>query len=368
MLELSRTQEQVLVTFLQALVNQERARIIVPATEPRTGYWFGGGNIVHDGDALWIVGRYRNSGDSRTGVAAGMRGSECAVFRSTDRGETFDKVRSWTKADLSHRAEVLSIEGAALHRRADDKWELFVSTEKNLPYPIPYEDYQKPNTGVWSIDRMFGAAPDAMRYETLATVLASDDPGHLHVKDPVVYGDAGPATLLFCSHPMSWTSSNTGLAVERNGGDGYEVESWQLVARGNIWDVAVTRVTNRLQLPRVGRLEELPPLVVLFYDGAESIRQLDENPHALKRPRGYSCEEIGGALWAPADDLAASQRLSRTGPLFVSPHGTGSSRYVSTVLTEEGVYATWQQSQADGSQPLVMNFLSNETVHSLLSG
>ena len=97
------------------------------------------------------------------------------------------------------------------------------------------------------------------------------------------------------------------------------------------------------------------------------MRQLDENLRALKRARGYSCEELGGAMWTFTDNLSATQRLSRTAPLFVSPHGTGSSRYVSTLATNKGLYATWQQSQPDGSQPLVMNFLPTHKITQLLS-
>lgn len=365
---LSEAQQDALIRFLQALVDQDRARVIVPANEPREGFWFGGGNLLEDDGSLWITGRFRNFGDSRTGLAAGTRGLECSIFRSTDRGRSFEKVTSWSKADLSHGADVLSIEGTALHRLPDGGWELFVSTEKDLPYPDPYRDYQKPGTGVWSIDRMTGTAPDRLDPATIATVLASHDPGYLHVKDPVVYDDDGGTSLLFCSHPISWASSNSGLARRKGRDDEFEVQSWQLVPRGPIWDVAVTRVTNRLPVPRKGRLRDVPPLVVLFYDGAECVRRLDESPRALKRPRGYSCEELGGALWAPEGDWAPAQRLSEAQPLFVSPHGTGSSRYVSTLTTADGVYATWQQSQPDGSQPLVLNFLPHEEVEALLAG
>lgn len=367
-MKLDRIQHHALIGLVRALVDQERARIIVPPMEAGEGFWFGGGNIVDDGDAIWVSGRYRNRGDSRTGLAAGTRGVECTFFRSTDRGETFTRVVGWSKADLSRDAEVLSIEGSALHRLPDGGWELFVSTEKDLPYPEPFRSYQKPGTGVWSIDRLTGPALDGIDATTIRPVLAGVDPAHLHVKDPAVHDGPEGTDLLFCSHPMSWASSNTGLAVRSRPEDGFVVRSWDLLPRGNIWDVAVTRVTNCLPVPRVGRLALAAPIVVMFYDGAESLRRLDEHPSANRRPRGYSCEELGGAAWAPADDLLAAQRLSLTEPLFISPHGTGSSRYVHTLTTEHGIYATWQQSQPDGSQPLVMNFLPADEVVALLAG
>ena len=38
--------------------------------------------------------------------------------------------------------------------------------------------------------------------------------------------------------------------------------------------------------PQIGILKDLPPLSLYFYDGAECLRQLDENPLAVARPRG----------------------------------------------------------------------------------
>lgn len=262
---------------------------------------------------------------------------------------------------------MLSIEGSSLHRLADGGWELFVSTEKQRSYPTGFEAYQKPGTGVWSIDRLTGPTPDRLDAATIEPVLATERPDHLHLKDPVAFDLGDRTALMFCTHPISWASSNTGLATRASERDAFEPAAWQLVPRGNVWDVAVTRVTDRLEVPRLGRFAEGPGSSVLFYDGAESMRRLDENPRANKRPRGYSCEELGGALWAPADDLAAAERLSPVRPRFVSPAGTGSSRYVSTLVTDEGIWATWQQAQADGSQPLVLHHLPTAEVERLLS-
>jgi hypothetical protein len=44
----------------------------------------------------------------------------------------------------------------------------------------------------------------------------------------------------------------------------------------------------------------------------------------------------------------------------------GTSRYVDVLTTAEGYYVTWQQSQPDRSQPLVMNFLSHTDAKALL--
>lgn len=367
---LAQIQKDRLATLLSRLFDQEAARVLVEPQRRAAGFWFGGGNTVQDADGtLWLCGRYRNFGDSRTGLAAGERGLECALFASRDGGRTFAKEKSWSKAELSFPGnEVLSIEGTALHRRTDGAWELFVSTEKKRAYPDIVADHLKPGTGVWSIDLIGPAAsPAELAAATIRPVLAEfDDPGYIHLKDPVVAGDFEDGTqLIFCSHPYCWTCSNSGLAVRKCGSEEFAVQTKEVVRRGPNWDVAGTRVTGRFDLPRLGVFADTP-CSVLLYDGLECVRQLDENPRAVKRPRGYSCEEISGAFFGPSESWAGFERLSYLAPLFVSPHGTGCSRYADVLFTEAGLFATWQQSQEDLSQPLVGHSLSMDQVAAIL--
>lgn len=372
MQELSLQQERSLCRLLSELINQNQARILVQPYRAEAGFWFGGSSLAQDQNGvIWLSGRYRNYGDSRTGLAAGQRGVECAIFRSDDRGQNFTKVGSWSKADLSHKGrKVLSIEGTALHQLPDGTWELFVSSEKELSYPEPVEHYQKPGTGIWTIDRLTGAAPAELDPTTLAPVLESLDlPNYLHVKDPVVVEDQdGNTAMIFCSHPFSWTSGNTGLALRLRGEDQFHIRTWELVSRGASWDVAATRITAGMQIPQVGHFAGHPPCSVYFYDGAECVRAHEENPHAYKRPRGFSCEEIGGAFFGWDESFPELKRLSQIEPFFVSPWGTGSSRYVDSLIMEEGILAIWQQSQENGSQPLVGHFLPINDVSQVLAG
>ncbi len=359
---LSPSQQQRLIALLDALIDQRQANILVPPYADQSGFWFGGGNLAQDKDGtLWLTGRYRNFGDSRTGLQAGERGVECALFRSDDRGATFQKVRHWSKADLSQTGKtVISIEGTALYQRSDGVWEYYVSAEKEEAYPSPWESYQKASTGVWSIDRMAAASPAEIDAATLTPVLhGREHLEYLHVKDPVVFGlpDGGTA-LIFCSHPFTWASSNSGLAQRPAGGETFEVSAWEMVHRGAAWDIAATRITARLPIPRLGVFADLPAASVYFYDGAECLRPHDENRQAHKRPRGYSCEEIGGAFFGWDADFPRLTRLSLAQPLFVSPWGSGCSRYVDVLSSDAGLLAVWQQSQPDGSQPLVGHFLS----------
>jgi hypothetical protein len=362
---------QTLRVFAEALVDQRRARALIEPNRCASGFWFGGGNVVAAPDgALWLCGRYRNAGDSRLGLEAGERGLACALFVSRDGGRSFAKVHQWSKADLSRpAAQVVSIEGTALFRRPDGIWEFYVSSEKAWEYPQGLESYRKPGCGVWSIDAMTGAAPDALAAGTLGPVLReTTDAAYWHVKDPVVYGlPDGGTHLLYCSHPYCWSSANTGLAAREAGAEGFRLVTRQLVPRGPAWDVAGTRVTCRLPVPRLGRFAEAPPMSILFYDGLECVRQHDQSQRGVQRPRGHSCEELGGALAGLDEEWPRCERLSYLAPLFVSPQGTGCSRYVDVVDTGDGLLATWQQSQEDLSQPLVGNLLPMADVRALLS-
>lgn len=366
---LSQEHEQKLIDLAKTLIDQDKARVIVEPNEREAGFWFGGGNMIEAADgSLYLVGRYRNAGDSRTGVAAGERGLELAIFKSADNGESWEKAVSFSKADLkAGDREVLSIEGAALHRN-DEGVELFVSTEKDrLGYPPGFENYLKPGTGVWTVERLAAESIEQLKASFLETVLQCSDPACVHVKDPFVHEiPGGDLHLLFCTHPFCWTSSNTGYVTRMHGNAEFTPPNYQFFPRGATWDVAMTRGTCILDVPQVGAFSR-QNVKLMFYDGGECVRNLDEHSAAVKRPRGYSCEEVGGLGYFMNEALEYIQRLSRYEPMFVSPQGTGCSRYVDVLTTADGMYATWQQSQADLSQPLVMNFVSTSRIAEILA-
>jgi hypothetical protein len=355
--------------FCSKLIDQHAARVIVEPQERSSGFWFGGGNMIEGPDGrLYVVGRYRNAGDSRLGVAAGTRGLELAIFESRDKGNTFNKVVSWGKSDLnSPSGEVLSIEGSCI-RWTDDGVELFVSTEKTgRPYPKQISDYLKPGAGVWTIDVLRAASIDELRQASVQPAFASDCPEHLHVKDPFFWATDSGDRLGYCSHPFGWSSSNTGVADIPAPGQQVTAPHHSVFPRGTTWDVAMTRGTCVLSLPQTGPFAD-QQYRILFYCGGECLRPLEEHGAAVTRPRGYSCEELGGAAWFTDDNPDQIMRLSRLQPLFISPWGTACSRYVDVLHTQDGYYATWQQSQTDLSQPLVMNFVPNDTANEILAG
>ncbi len=356
--------EKKLVDLARNLIDQERGRVIIEPYGRGAGFWFGAGKIRKDKEGrLVLTGRYRSYGDSRLGTKAGERGLELAVFLSEDDGKTFEKIRAWSKKDLGRDGEeVLSIEGSCLY--FGEKVELFFSLEKKKPYPEEVKGYQKEGTGIWEIEVMEGESIEDISNQRIRDVLSSTNPGNLHLKDPLLFDLNGRNFMIFCQHPFCWTCSYSGLAVRE--GEKFRILSQDILPRGYTWDVAVTRITERLPIPALGILQDLPPISLYFYDGAECMKEHPQSERGVRRPRGYSCEEIGGLAYGMDSEFPILHRLSLNFPLFCSPEGTGSSRYVSAFLDEEKIYAIWQRSFPDLSQPLVLNVMDLEEVERML--
>lgn len=367
--QLNRSLRRKLTAFAETLVDNSDPRTIVQPKERKPGYWFGSGNAAVGPDgAIYVTGRYRNHGDSRTGVGAGERGLEFALYRAEAPDGKFEKCMSFSKADLnSVTGEVVSIEGSTIHFDREGV-ELFISTEKSgLNYPEEIRHFQKPGTGRWTIDRLSAPSIEELSSAPIDPVVRCDDPRFLHVKDPLLLPNAsGRPHLGFCTHPFNWSSANSAVARRSADGRTFEKPNYTVFRRGFTWDVAISRITGTVRVPQVGPFREVPRLTLVFYDGGECMRNLDEHSNAVKRPRGYSCEELGGLAVMVEDDLDTLERLSIVGPAFVSPNGTGCSRYVDVMEREDGYFVTWQQSQSDRSQPLVGRWVPRETAEAPL--
>ena len=129
----------------------------------------------------------------------------------------------------------------------------------------------------------------------------------------------------------------------------------------------MTRITERLPVPRIGAFAELPPISLYFYDGAECVTPHDQSVKGVKRVRGYSCEEISGLAYGFDEEFPTLHRLSEYFPLFISPDGSGCSRYTSVFFNGDEMVATWQRSMPDLSQPLVINRLKKEEIERILA-
>ncbi|MCM8785241.1 MAG: exo-alpha-sialidase [Candidatus Omnitrophica bacterium] len=356
--------EEKLIELARKIIDKEKAKIIIEPYKREKGYWFGGGKIRKDKEGrLIITGRYRNFGDSRYGIEVGERGLELAIFVSEDNGKTFKKIKSFIKKYLEVEGkEVLSIEGSSIY--FGEKIELYISTEKKRDYPRDFKRFQKEGTGIWEIDVLTGESLEDISPENIRNVLISQDPENLHIKDPVVFDLNNKIYMIFCQHPYCWTCSYSGLAVKEN--DNFKIISKDILPKGYTWDVAVTRITDRLPVPKIGIFKDLPDISLYFYDGAECIREHPQSEKGVKRPRGYSCEEIGGVAYGFDYEFPRIYRLTKYFPLFFSDQGTGSNRYVSTLFDGEKIYAIWQKSVFDFSQPLFMNVVNIEDIEKIL--
>ncbi|MCM8767325.1 MAG: exo-alpha-sialidase [Candidatus Omnitrophica bacterium] len=356
--------EEKLIELAKIIVNNQKAKIIIEPYKREKGYWFGGGKIRKDKEKrLIITGRYRNFGDSRYGTGLGERGLELAIFISEDDGKKFKKIKSFTKKDLKvGEKEVLSIEGSSIY--FSDKVELYVSTEKKRNYPKGFEKYQKEGTGIWEIDLLTGEDLESLSPENIRNVLVSEDPENLHIKDPVVFDLNNKTYMIFCQHSFCWTCSYSGLALKED--SNFRIISKDILPKGYTWDVAVTRITERLPVPKIGIFKDLPDISLYFYDGAECIREHPQSEKGVKRPRGYSCEEIGGVAYGFDYEFPKIHRLTKYFPLLFSDQGTGSNRYVSTFFDRDKIYAIWQKSVSDFSQPLFLNIVNIEEIERIL--
>ncbi|MCL5408987.1 MAG: exo-alpha-sialidase [Candidatus Omnitrophica bacterium] len=363
---LEKKYQEKLIELGKLIVNQKKSKIIVEPYIKEKGCWFGGGKIRSTGDGkIYLTGRYRNTGDSRYGNLIGERGAELAVFISEDSGKTFKKIRYWNKKDLTcNGKEVISIEGSSINFEKD-KIEIYFSTEKKILYPEIVRKYQKQDTGIWEIDVLTGNNIEEIQSKNIKNVLFSQYPVNLHIKDPTVFQIKNKTYMMFCEHPFSWTCSYSGLAVKEK--DNFNLISRDILYRGYTWDVAVTRITERLPVPKLGVFKNLPDISLYFYDGAECVREHHKSEKGVKIPRGYSCEEIGGFGYGFDGKMPPEiYRLSDLFPLFYSSEGTGSSRYVSAIYDGEKIYATWQKSMEDFSQPLVMNIVDKKEIEDIL--
>jgi len=150
--------------------------------------------------------------------------------------------------------------------------------------------------------------------------------------------------------------------VRAGGSDRWQAPQHNVMPHGLTWDVAVTRVTTRMPVPKVGALASGPEVSLYFYDGAECVRE-----HPSPRPKGYSCEELGGAAYGLDAGMPSFVRLSSLEPFFVSRHGSGCHRYVQACACDEGIFAVWQMASESGAQPLYGHFLPMDEVARILA-
>ncbi|MCE5240954.1 hypothetical protein LLH23_21035 [bacterium] len=284
------------------------------------GWWVGAPSAIRDADSglYYLYYRYRKPRELGRGV-------ECRIARSAD-GCDFEDVWSAGKADLNTQ----SMEKSGLFKLGD-RWLLYLS--------FVGED------GRWRIEAAEANRPEAFDTRQLRPVLAPDDCDAEGVKDPAVYEVEGRLTMIVSYAPKprravdagamhstgdvyntGLLKSHTGLATSTDG------LAWQW--EGDIltppeagWDSYCTRL---------GSVVRGTGCWLGFYDGSASVAENYEEKVGL-------CASL---------DLRHWQRLTTDGPLVLSPHASGSVRYVEALAEPQSVLLYYEYALPDGSHDL----------------
>lgn len=308
------------------LFDPVEGQTVIEPLQAGAGWWAGASSAVwHDADRCFYM-YYRLRRPRELG-----RGADCRVARSAD-GVRFEDVWRATKEDFGSE----SVEKASLVVTQDARFRLYLS--------YVGEDRR------WRISMMEAAHPAEFAPASAEAVIGPEDIGAEGVKDPYVTG-VGPGWYMIASYApkpdaakahatemhatgdvyaTGVTKSHTGLAVSEDGIKFHWVGD--IFSPGAGWDAYAARV---------GSVAHRPPLFVAFYDGSATVAENYE-------------EKTGVAItW----DLRHYVRLTYDGPALVSPHASGSLRYLDAVHCPDGTYCYYEYARPDGSHELRLSRL-----------
>jgi hypothetical protein len=306
----------------------EQSTVIMRPESPGSGTWIGCPGVLHERERRRFLMTYRQR--RPRGDPATERGWRCAVAASDD-GIHFEDVWAVEKSALN----TSSMERFCLLPRMAGGYQLYLS-------------YVDAADNRWRIDVIEADVPEAFDVRTRKPVLTAASTGTEGVKDPYVLR-VGPAVYLFASFASAQTlaprhrarahatadiyntgatTHPTGLAIGLEGRD----FAWQssVLDVGTGWDRYQARLNSLVALPGGAW--------VGFYDGSAGA---DEN---------YE-ERCGLAL---SHDLRHWHRLTASAPWMVSPHGSGSLRYLDAVPVGEELWLYFEYARADGAHELRM--------------
>jgi len=298
--------------------------ILEPPGEGK-GHWVGAPGVIYDDDKGKFYIYYRRRRPRGTGAD---RGYECGISESTD-GVNFQEI--WTASkDLFGS---ISVERGALVKTLEGKYRLYIG-------------YVAPEDNMWKIDMVEADSLENLDPSTRKLVLAPEDCGVEGVKDPYILIVGGKYYMLvsYATSPgkatkglhdtadifnTGKTSSNSGLALSSDGINFTWVGD-VLSPPGTGWNAYAARITTMLYVP---------PIFNVFYDGGADVGQNYE-------------EQTGLAI---TFDLMNYQHVSEQRPILVSPHSSGSLRYMDAVRLGKDIYYYYEYARPDGSHELRMN-------------
>jgi hypothetical protein len=291
------------------------------------GWWAGAPGAYHDAGPSRVYLSYRMRRPRELG-----RGGETRVAVSAD-GLDFDDV--WRAEKAAFEAE--SIERCALVRAPGGAWRLYVSF-------VDAADRR------WRIEVLEAGRIEDLDPAARRPVLAATDIDGEGVKDPYVFLLGGRWYMLASYAPRPPTpdpaaagrlhatadvyatgivKSLTGLASSHDGLH-WQWEGPVLVPPASGWDAYATRL---------GAFLYLPPVFAGFYDGSASVVENYEERTGL----------------AVSLDLRRWDRVSVDGPALVSPHASGSLRYLDALPLDDAILYYYEYAREDGSHELRVN-------------
>jgi hypothetical protein len=298
--------------------------VVLTPESDEPGFWVGCAAVLHEPEKGRFVLTYRRR--RPRGHSDGDRGYRCAVATSED-GVHFTDVWSVDKSELGSP----SMERFSLVRSTGG-YELFIS-------------YVDPADNRWRIDVLEAEDIDGFDVATRTEVLTAASTGTEGVKDPYVLRQ-GPDTYLIASYAeqlpdgqggaqahatadiynVGATTHPTGLATSVDG----QPFTWhgQILPVGSGWDGYQARLNSVVPLETGGYLG--------FYDGSAGHEENYEERTGL----------------ATSADLFTWHRLTPDGPWTVSPHGTGSVRYVDAHLIDGQWWIYFETTRSDGAHEL----------------
>lgn len=307
------------------LFDPTEGETVIPPEGEGPGYWAGAPSVLYDVETARLYLYYR------VRKPRPIRGGMCYIAESGD-GSSFRTIWAARKEDFDSP----SVERFALTKTPQGKW---------LLYPA----YVDGATNRWRIDVIEAPSPGEFDPAQRQPVFLSETLGLQGVKDPWVMRVNGLYVMLISYATTEAVSEadrerlhatadvyNTGLTRSCTGlatsGDG-KTYTWQrdiLLPRPGAWDAYAARL---------GCLIPTDYGWLGYYDGSASVEE--------------NYEERTGLVHT--FDLKHVYRLSDQGPSLVSPHGSGSLRYLDAVLFDDEIWFYYEYCRPDGSHELRLN-------------
>ncbi len=297
------------------------------------GYWAGAPGVYYDdlGELFYLTYRYRNPRG-----ADPDRGFDARIAVSED-GISFRDIVSIKK--WQYRSP--SIERSDIIRGRDRVWRYFTS-------------YVDPEDGRWRVDVIRASSPDKINTRERELLFKPSDFKLEGIKDPAVFGDNGTYYMFVSvAVPVESTGEeshktrdiyNTGECLSQSGAfKSTDLERWDWMGiifktPESGWDAYCSRITAVLK--GGGRYNA-------FYDGASTFSENYEEKSSM----------------ATSHDLVNWERVN-PGPMLLSPHGSGSVRYVDAVEAKEKIYFYYEFTTENGSHDLMVRIFPKGTFFS----